>query len=313
MKNTGRAFAVTVFLAAPCVVGCGGTVRGDALDVGSDDAGTLSLSPTGDASDPGALDAHIEQNRVVVKVVALSCAGDCATVQAVAAGGYPPYTFRWDDGSTNATRKVCPRSDAHYDVKVSDTGTSGELARASQTVDVPLTADVLTCQDGGGAPAGLSDAGACDRDAGFGAAAMLPQTLTLDVTGPETYFVGGAPLPAGRYRVEYIDGCMMWGSTGFGWSIGEGITLGALQEECLLVGDTTTTVVGVLPGIEGAGVPKYSDCVAQSRMLPPLDVSYAGGKLGIFNGDTVQFDDIGGEAEGGVSPTWRLSLLSLCP
>ena len=34
-------------------------------------------------------------------------------------------------------------------MKVTDTGTSGELARAPETVQVPLTANVLACPDGG--------------------------------------------------------------------------------------------------------------------------------------------------------------------
>jgi len=100
---------------------------------------------SGDAGGLAAFDAYIEQDHVAVKFITLSCSGDCATVEAVGTGGYAPYTFKWDDGTTNATRQVCPASSTNYSVKVTDTGTSGELARAPETVQVPLTADVLTC------------------------------------------------------------------------------------------------------------------------------------------------------------------------
>jgi hypothetical protein len=86
----------------------------------------------------------------------VACAGDCATVEAVATGGRAPYTFVWDDGSVSATRKVCPLANTDYFVKASDTATTGEFGRPSQTVKVPLGAEVLACTDGG-------STGPCDR------------------------------------------------------------------------------------------------------------------------------------------------------
>jgi hypothetical protein len=120
------------------------------------DAGPAFVS--GDGSAPNGLDAYIEDNRgLAVQLVTLSCAGDCATVQAVGVGGNPPYTFAWEDGSTRATRQVCPSSSTRYSVKVTDTGSTGELARAPQTAGAQVTADVLTCPspDAGG------DSGTC--------------------------------------------------------------------------------------------------------------------------------------------------------
>ena len=105
--------------------------------------------PGTDASGPGAFDAYIEQNHVTVTFITLSCSGKCATVEAVGTGGYPPYMFKWDDGSKSAMRQFCPTSSTNYNVKVTDTGTSGELARAPETVQVPLAANVLACPDGG--------------------------------------------------------------------------------------------------------------------------------------------------------------------
>src|ERR1700722_15221218 len=144
-------------------LGCGNRGSTDSLSVGSDDIDGGSFAE-GDATASSALDASIEENHVTVTIVTLSCGGACADVQAVATGGHPPYTFAWDDGSTSASRQLCPTSDASYHVKVSDTATTGEFPRAAQSVQVPLTADVLgSCPDGSTSDAGMGgDASDCE-------------------------------------------------------------------------------------------------------------------------------------------------------
>jgi hypothetical protein len=130
--------------------GCGsGGSSGVAGEVGTYPPESGLFGGPGDAGGLGALDAHIEENRIAVTFVTLSCTEGCATVNAVGTGGYPPYTFKWDDGSTNATRQVCPTASTNYDVKVTDTGRSGELARSAESVDVPLSAKVIACPDSG--------------------------------------------------------------------------------------------------------------------------------------------------------------------
>ena len=139
-------------------VGCGSAGNtGYSLDVGGDDAGSIAFV-AGDASGAQGLDAYIERSDVAVAFITLSCAGDCAAVEAVGTGGYPPYTFEWDDGSTSATRQVCPTSSMDYSVRVTDTGTVGEVSQPVQTVSASLTAAVLECPDGGSSA--CSDAGA---------------------------------------------------------------------------------------------------------------------------------------------------------
>jgi hypothetical protein len=150
MGMTPRHARFAGLLPVALALGCGD--GRNSLEVGSDDGGLFSM---GDASSPGALDAHIEQNHVAVTFVTLACTGSCADVVAVPTGGYPPYTFKWENGSTSATRHVCPTASTSYDVKVTDTGTSGELARPAEMVQVPLAAEVLACPD-----AGISDASA---------------------------------------------------------------------------------------------------------------------------------------------------------
>jgi hypothetical protein len=58
----------------------------------------------------------------------------------------------------------------------------------------------------------------------------------------------------------------------------------------------------------------YAACVAANCSVPPLDFDHAGGKLGILrDGVTVgAIDDVGGETQGGRSPTFRLSRLDPC-
>jgi hypothetical protein len=117
--------------------------------VGQDDAAAGGAFTGGDAGDPDALAAQIEQNHFAVTFVTLGCSGACATVQAVASGGNPPYRFAWDDGSSDATLTACPTATKTYAVTVTDTAITGEIGRASETAHASLTADVVACPDGG--------------------------------------------------------------------------------------------------------------------------------------------------------------------
>jgi hypothetical protein len=136
---------------------CGSAGHGYVFDLGTDEAGT-SFPQQGDAALSGALDAYIEDSKhIAVTFVTLSCDGGCATVQAVGAGGEPPYSFAWEDGSSNAVRKVCPTSTSSYTVTVTDTGSSGEFPHAAETAKASVTAAVLECSDGG--LAGAHDGG----------------------------------------------------------------------------------------------------------------------------------------------------------
>ena len=77
-------------------------------DVGTyqPDAGLFTRA--GDASSTNMLHAHIEANRMTVTFITVGCTGPCADVVAVATGGYAPYTFKWDDGSTSAGAQRVP-------------------------------------------------------------------------------------------------------------------------------------------------------------------------------------------------------------
>ena len=112
--------ALALSTALGLVTACGTSASSQyALDVGGDDAGNISFA-AGDAADTQGLDAYIEQGPVAVKLITLSCAGECATVQAVGTGGNPPYSFAWENGSTNPVRQVCPSSSVTLNGAVSD-------------------------------------------------------------------------------------------------------------------------------------------------------------------------------------------------
>jgi hypothetical protein len=116
---------------------------------GGDDAGGFT-SPASDASGAqGGFDANVAQGKLAVKLVTLSCSGDCATVQAVGTGGSPPYSYEWEDGSTSAVRQLCPKAATAYAVNVTDTGEAGEIPGPPQTAKASVTADVLACPDAG--------------------------------------------------------------------------------------------------------------------------------------------------------------------
>jgi hypothetical protein len=145
-------------LAAVLAAGCGTSPHEAVIDVGTDGDGGGPTFVSDAASSGSALDASIEQMDIAVRFVTVSCANACADVVAVATGGNPPYTFRWDDGSSQAMRHLCPTATTNYGVTVTDTARGGELASPSQSVSVPLTAKVIACPDAGPPPTDTCDA-----------------------------------------------------------------------------------------------------------------------------------------------------------
>jgi hypothetical protein len=85
-----------------------------------------------------------------VELIPLRCDGECADVEVVATGGNPPYTFRWQDGSTAAQRHVCPSASRTLLVSATDSALdTPEFHRAAQTVSANVTFAVLACPDAG--------------------------------------------------------------------------------------------------------------------------------------------------------------------
>lgn len=142
--------------APPLVVGTAGGGNG-----GFGTGGTLAL-PGGTTS--ATFSAHIESPPgVTVELITLACSNDCADVLAVARGGFPPYSYVWEDGSTEPARRVCPTVDASYRVTATDTGSqSTEFRRDPQSRTARLTAQILNCPPDGGARPPDADGGSRD-------------------------------------------------------------------------------------------------------------------------------------------------------
>jgi hypothetical protein len=108
----------------------------------------LPTVTTTDIVDP-ALNVDVQSSQgIVVDVVKVSCAGACVDVIAVARGGNPPYAYSWEDGSTQAARRLCPDADSVYNVTVTDTEIAAdEFKHDMLTAETQVQAQVLDCSD----------------------------------------------------------------------------------------------------------------------------------------------------------------------
>jgi hypothetical protein len=269
----------------------------------------------------------------------LSCAGDCVDLEAVAHDGNAPYHFEWEDGSTSPKRHLCATTSGSISITVTDTAiTSSEFEQNARTVGTKVALTVDDCNDAGSAPGPdktqQHSTGRCHEPKAasckLGDGVVLPEELSTDIPGATVrYYGGGAALPAGRYRLTYIDGCDTFGDPsnglGLGWTIHASTTTPGLVS-CYLVGDdgvpftvtpgTVGAFIGGDPAAGGGGYATYAECVAANCDDPPLDFDFKGGKLGVGRdggGVLGAIDDFGGELGGGTSPTFRLTLLDPCP
>ena len=166
---------------------------------------------------------------------------------------------------------------------------------------------------------GASDAGspddaaydASDGTCDLGSAASFATDQTLSVFGTPTYFDDGGSLPAGEYRVTYLDGCMMYGP-GQGWTVN---AYDGNPDSWWLIGATTDDRIVVPPGTTGyapgAGAyANFDDCVAASQTVAPVDFYFDGGLLGVWLEDSPYSDNTAGP-DGG-NPRWELTLLGNC-
>ena len=135
----------------------GATVAG-----GGGSAAAAGVSATAGAGGEGdGLGVHIEDRaQLAVEIVTVACPDECVEVKAVAHGGQPDYHFMWEDGSTSATRMLCPSEDTTHEVTVTDTGRdSEEFGLEMETARASVDARVLDCSE----PTPPADAGAGDE------------------------------------------------------------------------------------------------------------------------------------------------------
>jgi hypothetical protein len=132
-----------------------------------------------------------------------------------------------------------------------------------------------------------------------------------DVTGTLRSFASGAELPAGRYRVRYIDGCMKY-APGQGWTV-NAYAPDAGVDRWHLVASGSRPIDLVLPGHVGfvlgaGGFADFDDCVASSLREPPIEFDFAGGVLGVRLTDSPYSDNVDGID--GRSPTWAIECIA---
>lgn len=251
-------------------------------------------------SEGNALTVRIEDvDQLVIEMITLSCAGDCADVMAVATGGNPPYAIRWEDGSTDPARTVCLDAATTLEVRVTDTGIRAEeFSYEPHTVTRELSAAVLDCSD-----AGAPDASPCEpRDEGEELGELTPDIFSND----PSFFADGDDLPAGRYGVEWVDGCVRYDPLIYFWSVN-----GSFNFEYWIIGGSTNELLHLAPVPEDLfGQATFDECIALSAMAPPVAFDFAGGKLGMFNNDFKPDDNTPGE--GGRNPTFKLTRLARC-
>jgi hypothetical protein len=160
----------------------------------------------------------------------------------------------------------------------------------------------------GGSPGAAGDTGAAGAPSCEVGAAQSPAAPgSLDLFGQIAYFGSGDVLPAGRYRVTYVDGCMKYASNQ-DWAIhayGDGSIAWWL-------GSTSGEKLVMLPGTVGifqdqGGYTDFAACVAANQPLAPLDFDFAGGALGIWLADSAYSDNLAGID--GRNPSWKLTRL----
>ena len=166
---------------------------------------------------------------------------------------------------------------------------------------------------GGGSVAGDAGDGTDTGDTcSFGeavsqATAATPQTFATPVS-----FNGGRPIPAGRYQVSYVDGCMKY-SGAQDWAVNAYDETGCCN--WWIVGETTADRKIEAPGTIGflvgqGGFQEFDACVAANRILPPKTFDHAGGRLAIWLRDEPYGDNLPGLD--GRNPTWRLDRMASC-
>jgi hypothetical protein len=148
----------------------------------------------------------------------------------------------------------------------------------------------------------------------LGTATSLAAPGSLDLFGTPSYFSNGDALPAGRYRVTYVEGCMKYSSTQ-GWTIHAYDQTGPAN--WWLIGATTAPAdrLRLPPGTVGYSTTNgafatFPECVAANQALPAEEFDFAGGKLGVWLNDSNYGDNLTGE--GGKNPTWKLERLGAC-
>jgi hypothetical protein len=190
---------------------------------------------------------------------------------------------------------LAPSEDAGRGTTEPDAAAEAEPDGAAAPPDVGDDADAA------------ADAGVCD----LGTAQNGATAENLDLFGAVTWFAGGSALPAGRYRVRYLDGCMKYG-------LGQDWTIHAYADGSIawwIVDDASDNLV-MAPGTVGFAASNgafadFEACVAENlASSAPVELDYAGGRLGVLVRDSPVGDNMAGVD--GRNPSYRLEAVEAC-
>jgi hypothetical protein len=277
----------------------------------SGSSNTTRLAPDGGVLPDASFDASMGIDDATVDEGGADDGGaDVAVVSPMDAGVDAPAVVDADapvDASPEASVDASPEAgvDASPEAGVDASPEAGVDASPEAGVDASPEADLDASLD---ASVDASDAG---PTCSFGSAASTATNSDLNLFGQPAYFDNGAVLPAGKYRLKYVDGCMQYGA-GQNWTV-QAYANGT--DAFWLVGDTTSDKVILPPGTSGYDVStgaylNFDDCVAANLAVPPLDFDFAGGKLGVWLQDTPYSDNVAGV--NGDNPKWSLTFLGTC-
>jgi hypothetical protein len=179
-------------------------------------------------------------------------------------------------------------------------GSAGELNGGSGG-DAGGSGGASGADGGANSLAGGGAGGAATCEVGEAQSPAAPGSL--DLFGQIAYFGAGDELPAGHYRVSYVDGCMKYASDQ-AWAIHayENGTIG------WWLGTSSGDKLVLLPGTVGiSAFTSFESCVAANAVLASIDFEFAGGKLGVWLADNNYGDNVAGVD--GRNPIWKLTLL----
>lgn len=233
-----------------------------------------------------------------------------------------------DSGQEEVTRDASAASDAGsggVDASEVDASSSGDVDAGE--VDASTAEDAGSIEeDAGLADAAVDDAGQPDggevADAGaadaadicsVGTAASYASNANPNLFGQVVYYADGGVLPAGKYSVQYVDGCMKYAPSQ-GWTI-HAYANGSIA--WWLVGSTTSQRIVMPPGTVGIFPPPsdtafqtFDECVAENLKLSAKEFDFEGGMLGLWVADSNYPDNVVGTD--GRNPKWELKMVSGC-
>lgn len=211
-----------------------------------------------------------------------------------------------DDGPLNADDAACTA-----------------LCEQAVCGDGHLWAGVEACDDGDPDP-GDGCSASCQLTCGGGPCDPLCDLGTVigDELGLVRMFKDGADIPAGTYRVTYVQGCIKYGGDQ-NWTVhayepnSDGTA--ALATWALVGADKNDIKAAALPGWHLYGVGgtggwvSFADCVAANQATTAIEYSHAGGPLGVWLSDTPYPDNLPGEDQH--NPEWHLLHIdtAVCP